>query len=80
MLSTWTPNSWQTKSIVQQPTYEDPAQLEAVLSQLRKLPPLVTSWEVDNLQKQLESVTEARRGYFRAATAPRLSTVANRSQ
>ncbi len=56
MLSTWTPNSWQTKKIVQQPTYEDPAQLEGVLAQLRRLPPLVTSWEVDNLQRQLEAV------------------------
>lgn len=56
MLSTWTPNSWQSKTIVQQPTYDDPIQLEAVLAQLRTLPPLVTSWEVDALQRQLAAV------------------------
>ena len=53
MLSSWTPVSWRDKPIVQQPVYADPALLEAVLEQLRKLPPLVTSWEVDNLHDKL---------------------------
>ncbi len=54
MLSTWTPTSWQNKAIVQQPTYDDTAQLMQVLTQLQRLPPLVTSWEVDHLHKELE--------------------------
>ncbi len=55
MLSTWTPTSWQNKKIVQQPTYDDAEQLADVLANLRRLPPLVTSWEVDHLHSELAS-------------------------
>ena len=58
MLSTWNPTSWQDKPIVQQPTYDDPMAIQAVLDQLGRLPPLVTSWEVDHLQAELASAQQ----------------------
>jgi 3-deoxy-7-phosphoheptulonate synthase len=38
---------------VQQPQYPDAAHLESALDQLRHLPPLVTSWEVEALKQHL---------------------------
>jgi 3-deoxy-7-phosphoheptulonate synthase len=49
----WTPDSWRSKPASQQPKYEDPAELDHVLSHLSRLPPLVTSWEVVKLRERL---------------------------
>lgn len=57
--SGWAPDSWQRKAAAQQPNYPDPAALRAVLAQLSRLPPLVTSWEIESLKRQL---AEAARG------------------
>jgi 3-deoxy-7-phosphoheptulonate synthase len=57
----WSPDSWQRKSAAQQPAYPDSAALQAVLSQLRRLPPLVTSWEIERLKAQLADATRGRR-------------------
>ncbi len=58
-MSVWTPDSWQKKQVLQQPNYPDQEHLQKVLGQLSSLPPLVTSWEIENLKKQL---AEASRG------------------
>jgi 3-deoxy-7-phosphoheptulonate synthase len=55
----WHPASWRARPAAQQPTYPDPAALDAALVQLARLPPLVTSWEIENLRSQL---AEAARG------------------
>lgn len=55
----WSPASWQTKPMAQRVCYPDPGALEQVVGQLAKLPPLVTSWEVETLKDQL---AEAARG------------------
>ena len=52
-MSEWTPTSWQSKPVAQQPTYPDPQHLERVVGELSRLPPLVTSWEVEALKSQL---------------------------
>lgn len=52
-MSNWSPQSWHTKLVKQQPVYPDPAQLQDTLQRLAKLPPLVTSWEIERLKKQL---------------------------
>jgi len=57
--SDWSPSSWQRKPAAQQPVYPDSAALQAVLAQLSRLPPLVTSWEIETLKRQL---AEAVRG------------------
>ncbi len=55
----WSPDSWRSKPIEQRIAYPDPDALQAVLAELAKLPPLVTSWEVEALKQQL---AEAARG------------------
>lgn len=58
-MSEWTPTSWREHPITHQPEYPDAAALEAASVELASLPPLVTSWEVENLKSQL---AEAARG------------------
>ena len=55
----WSPDSWRVLTAAQQPTYPDPVALAAAVRELRELPPLVTSWEVERLKSQLG---EASRG------------------
>lgn len=49
----WHPGSWQSRPAVQMPAYRDPAQLARVMDELRQLPPLVTSWEIEALREHL---------------------------
>jgi 3-deoxy-7-phosphoheptulonate synthase len=60
MLAGWSPDSWQGLAIAQQPTYDDPVLLASVLEQLRKLPPLVTSWEVDHLRSEIAAAQQGK--------------------
>ena len=46
----WSPNSWREKTVIQMPDYPDPEALREVVGQLGRLPPLVTSWEVERLK------------------------------
>jgi 3-deoxy-7-phosphoheptulonate synthase len=59
MAADWSPTSWQQKPTLQQPTYPDAERAEGVLQELSRLPPLVTSWEIERLKSQL---AEAARG------------------
>ncbi|MEN0060572.1 MAG: 3-deoxy-7-phosphoheptulonate synthase class II [Myxococcota bacterium] len=52
-MSNWHPASWQAKTAQQQPTYPDEAATARVVEELSRLPPLVTSWEVEDLKAQL---------------------------
>jgi len=57
----WAPDSWREKPAVQMPTYPDAAELASALAELRQLPPLVTSWEIFALKKQLAEAQEGKR-------------------
>jgi 3-deoxy-7-phosphoheptulonate synthase len=57
----WSPSSWQAKPAAQQPTYPDASHLERVLGELSQLPPLVTSWEVEELKSQLAAAGRGER-------------------
>lgn len=57
----WSPDSWRSRPCLQQPPWPDRAQLEAALSELRQLPPLVTSWEIESLKHQLAEAAQGRR-------------------
>lgn len=57
----WTPASWRSRTAVQMPTYPDAEALESALGELRRLPPLVTSWEIFALKKQLAEAQEGKR-------------------
>ncbi len=52
-MSEWAPESWQGRAAAQQPTYPDQAALRRVVDEIRALPPLVTSWEVELLKAHL---------------------------
>ncbi len=56
----WSPASWQVKPAIQQPAYDDQAELGRALAQLSELPPLVTSWEVLALKRKLADAAEGR--------------------
>jgi 3-deoxy-7-phosphoheptulonate synthase len=49
----WNPESWRQQNEDQQVVYPNEAELRAVIQQLSRLPPLVTSWEVDRLRQEL---------------------------
>jgi 3-deoxy-7-phosphoheptulonate synthase len=52
-MTTWSPTSWQSRVAQQQASYGDPAALARVVDEMGRLPPLVTSWEVEKLRTQL---------------------------
>jgi 3-deoxy-7-phosphoheptulonate synthase len=49
----WHPDSWQDRRAAQQPVYNDLAKLDAVVAQLGRLPPIVSSWEIESLKEHL---------------------------
>jgi len=57
----WSPASWRGYPALQLPTYPDPVALEGVLQEMHALPPLVTSWEILSLQKQIADAQEGKR-------------------
>jgi 3-deoxy-7-phosphoheptulonate synthase len=52
----WSPDSWREREALQQPTYPDGDALDAALTELGRLPPLVTSWEIESLRERLAAV------------------------
>ena len=57
----WAPNSWRARKATQQPTYPDAGELAQVQDELARLPPLVTSWEILALKKQIADAQEGKR-------------------
>ncbi|NUQ68057.1 MAG: 3-deoxy-7-phosphoheptulonate synthase [Phycisphaerales bacterium] len=49
----WSPDTWQQVGGAHQFEYDDPQDLARVLVQLAAFPPLVTSWEIERLKKEL---------------------------
>lgn len=58
-MPSWSPESWKTRPNAQPIHYDDGAALEEALARLRRLPPLVTSWEVLRLRTL---IADAQRG------------------
>ncbi|MAF84529.1 MAG: 3-deoxy-7-phosphoheptulonate synthase class II [Gammaproteobacteria bacterium] len=58
--STWKPDSWQSLPAIQQPAYADSAHVDRVVAQLGKLPPLVTSWEIEALREKIVAAQQGR--------------------
>ena len=54
---TWSPTSWQSHPAMQQAGYGDPAAFARVVDEIGRLPPLVTSWEVEQLRDELARAT-----------------------
>ena len=49
----WSPDSWSRFETLQQPVYRDAAALKQAVDSLTALPPIVVSWEVDELKRRL---------------------------
>ncbi|MFQ5731339.1 MAG: class II 3-deoxy-7-phosphoheptulonate synthase [Planctomycetaceae bacterium] len=56
----WFPTSWRAKNAGHQVSYPDEPALQDVLARLGKLPPLVTSWEVETLKSKLALAAEGK--------------------
>jgi 3-deoxy-7-phosphoheptulonate synthase len=61
MPTDWTIDSWRQKPARQQVEYDDEVELTQTLDRLRALPPIVTSWEVEKLKRQLAAVSRGER-------------------
>jgi len=57
--SDWQPAGWQSLSAEQQPNYPDKEALDRAIADLARLPPIVTSWEIEALKEQ---IAKAQRG------------------
>ena len=57
----WSPTSWRARTARQMPVYPDAAKLERSLAELARLPPIVVSWEVEQLKHQLADAQRGRR-------------------
>jgi 3-deoxy-7-phosphoheptulonate synthase len=55
----WHPASWQKRQAAQQAIYPDKDALDSAVAELSRLPPIVTSWEVDALK---DLIATAQRG------------------
>ena len=49
----WSPASWTTRPAQQQVAYADQVALARVIEEIGRLPPLVTSWEIERLRRDL---------------------------
>ncbi len=57
----WTPTGWRRFPADQQPRYRDADAVAPVVARLAALPPLVTSWEVEELKRQLGEASHGER-------------------
>jgi 3-deoxy-7-phosphoheptulonate synthase len=57
----WSPASWRHKPAAHQVHYSSQSDLDAAVAELSKLPPLVTSWEIETLKSQLAEAAQGKR-------------------
>lgn len=56
----WSPESWRSFPVRQLPDYQDRESVDKCFAELKSYPPLVTSWEVESLKKQLAVAAEGK--------------------
>lgn len=59
-MQNWTPKSWRSFKIKQQPTYNDTNQLKTIENEIKSYPPLVFAGEARKLKSRLNEVVEGR--------------------
>ncbi|MEC9093015.1 MAG: 3-deoxy-7-phosphoheptulonate synthase class II [Planctomycetota bacterium] len=59
-MENWNPETWRSRIAKQQPVYQDQEHLADVVTRLAKLPPLVTSWEIEHLKQNLAMASEGK--------------------
>lgn len=60
----WSPDTWASKPMAQGITYSNAASLDTVVKKLRRLPPLVTSWEIEELKASIADAQNGRRFFL----------------
>jgi 3-deoxy-7-phosphoheptulonate synthase len=60
-MTAWSPTSYRARTAAQAITYPDTGALDRVVDELRVLPPLVTSWEIERLKTLLAEAQEGKR-------------------
>lgn len=56
----WNPLSWNSKEIEQLPVYPDTEKLQHSYNELKSLPPLITSWEIEALKDKLAQAADGK--------------------
>ncbi|KAF8856575.1 DAHP synthetase [Acephala macrosclerotiorum] len=56
----WKPDSWTSKPIKQSPEYGNQAEVDTALAKLRRLPPIVTPYEIEKLKASLRDCAESK--------------------
>jgi len=59
--TSWNRQSWRLKTALQQPVYENKAELQRCLETLQTKPPLVSPGEIDRLQTELAEAVDGKR-------------------
>ncbi|RPF81316.1 MAG: 3-deoxy-7-phosphoheptulonate synthase class II [Rhodothermaceae bacterium TMED105] len=59
-LPPWSPTSWKERPFAQMPDYPDAEALQHEVDKLSKLPPLITSWDIEALREKLVHVEQGR--------------------
>lgn len=75
----WTPSSWTSKPIVQEAIYEDRSKVERVLTDLTRLPPLVTPLEIETLKAKLKDVALGKAFLLQGGDCAELFSYCNQS-
>ncbi len=57
----WSPDSWRERPVSQAVEYPDAGAVAGAVEALRQLPPLVTSWEIERLRKEIGEAQEGKR-------------------
>jgi len=68
-MSDWSIDSWRNKPILQQPTYDDAAEVADVEAKLASYPPLVFAAETRDLLGQLANVSQGMDFYYKGEIA-----------
>jgi len=63
-VESWSPSSWQTFPILQNPQYPDNKKASSIQQQLKKKPPLVFAGEIEMLKKHLENMENTQEGFI----------------
>jgi 3-deoxy-7-phosphoheptulonate synthase len=57
----WSPESWKSRPAAQQAVYSDQAALERAVAALGRLPPIVVSWEIEALRRDITDAQQGKR-------------------
>lgn len=57
----WSPTSWKSRPAEQQAVYRDPDAVERMVKEIARLPPIVVSWEVESLRREIAEAQQGKR-------------------